>query len=247
MKKNTLEGNIPIIATLAFNTMIALLLWVLMEGKSFALMLFIAHSIGLSIMGSNLLIVQSQYSQNITKIIVHSLLGLLFGVAIAAMGSQLIFAVVLSMSFVYTGLFFAVLGVLVAWLYFNRLENQEELDKIRQKLSGRESRYLRWIKAADTKGVVFLINVKDIKYFQSQDKYTHIYTQNKTYLINTSIKQLSIQLDTDYFWLVHRSTIVNLNFISKVSKDEQDKLSVYLDDETSLPISRNHHSLFKKM
>uniref|UniRef100_UPI0034DF9804 LytTR family DNA-binding domain-containing protein n=1 Tax=Candidatus Thiodubiliella endoseptemdiera TaxID=2738886 RepID=UPI0034DF9804 len=55
------------------------------------------------------------------------------------------------------------------------------------------------------------------------------------------------QLDADYFWTIHRSTIVNLQFISKVSKNEEDKLMVYLDDDTTLSVSRNHASLFKKM
>ena len=38
------------------------------------------------------------------------------------------------------------------------------------------------------------------------------------------------------FWQIHRSSIVNISFISQVSKNEQDKLMVYLSNGQVLPI-----------
>ncbi|WP_225879371.1 LytTR family DNA-binding domain-containing protein [Isorropodon fossajaponicum symbiont] len=45
---------------------------------------------------------------------------------------------------------------------------------------------------------------------------------------------------------MHRGTIVNLEFVSKISKNKQDKLMVHLDNDTTLSVSRNHINLFKK-
>ncbi|SFV89089.1 hypothetical protein MNB_SUP05-SYMBIONT-7-109 [hydrothermal vent metagenome] len=236
-----------IIATLIFNTLIALLLSMTMKQVPIGVLLFISHSIGLSIMASNLLIVGGQYTQSIGKIVGYGLTGFVVGTVIAFGGVPILFGFELDYSLVMIGLFFGVIGLVLAWLYLNGLESQEALDKIKQKLSGSNTKKLLWIKASDAKGVVFLVHTKDIKYFQSQDKYTNIYTQDGEYLINTSIKQLLKQLDKDYFWGIHRSTIVNLKFISKVSKNEADKLMVYLEDETALSVSRNYASLFKKM
>jgi hypothetical protein len=48
-------------------------------------------------------------------------------------------------------------------LYFSRLDNQEALDKIKRKLSAGHKK-LHWIKTADSKGNVFLLNVKEIEW-----------------------------------------------------------------------------------
>jgi hypothetical protein len=51
---------------------------------------------------------------------------------------------------VYPALFFSVVAVLIFWLYFSYLDNQEELDKIKRKLSVGHKK-LHWIKTADSK------------------------------------------------------------------------------------------------
>jgi DNA-binding LytR/AlgR family response regulator len=71
-------------------------------------------------------------------------------------------------------------AVLIAWLYFSRLDNQEALDKIKRKLSAGHKK-LHWIKTADSKGNVFLLNVKEIEYFQAQQKYTCVYSKGREY------------------------------------------------------------------
>ena len=237
---------IPLFITLIFNTLIAVLLFLLLGNIDFNSLLFISHSIGLSVLGANFLIPFEQYSNDIGKIISHSLMGLLFGLMIAFIGHRLIFGIDLTYLIIYPALFFSVVAVLISWLYFSRLDNQEALDKIKRKLSVGHKK-LHWVKTADSKGNIFLLNVKEIEYFQAQQKYTCVYSKDREYLITTGIKTLITQLDTNYFWQIHRSSIVNISFISQVSKNEQDKLMVYLSSGQVLPISRNHLHLFKKM
>jgi DNA-binding LytR/AlgR family response regulator len=50
-----------------------------------------------------------------------------------------------------------------------------------------------------------LLNVKEIEYFQAQQKYTCVYSKGREYLITTGIKTLITQLDVNYFWQIHRS------------------------------------------
>jgi hypothetical protein len=218
---------IPLFITLIFNTLIAVLLFLLLGNIDFNSLLFISHSIGLSVLGANFLIPFEQYSNDIGKIISHSLMGLLFGLMIAFIGHRLIFGIDLTYLIIYPALFFSVVAVLISWLYFSRLDNQEALDKIKRKLSVGHKK-LHWVKTADSKGNIFLLNVKEIEYFQAQQKYTCVYSKDREYLITTGIKTLITQLDTNYFWQIHRSSIVNISFISQVSKNEQDKLMVYL-------------------
>ncbi len=237
---------IPLFITLIFNTLVAVLLFLLLGNIDFNSLLFISHSIGLSVLGANFLIPFEQYSNDIGKIISHSLMGLLFGLMIAFIGHRLIFGIDLTYLIIYPALFFSVVAVLISWLYFSRLDNQEALDKIKRKLSIGHKK-LHWVKTADSKGNIFLLNVKEIEYFQAQQKYICVYSKGREYLITTGIKTLITQLDANYFWQIHRSSIVNISFISQVSKNEQDKLTVYLSSGQVLPISRNHLHLFKKM
>jgi hypothetical protein len=204
------------------------------------------NSIGLSVLGANSLISFEQYSNSIVQIILHSLAGLLFGLMVAFIGHHFIFGIDLTYSIIFPALFFSVVAVLIFWLYFSRLDNQEALDKIKRKLSTGHKK-LHWIKTADSKGNVFLLNVKEIEYFQAQQKYTCVYSKGKEYLIATGIKTLSMQLDVNYFWQIHRGSIVNISFISRVSKNEQNKLMIYFSDGRTLPVSRNYLYLFKRM
>ncbi|CAC9576627.1 hypothetical protein [uncultured Gammaproteobacteria bacterium] len=237
---------ISLLITLIFNTLIAVLLLLLLDNISFDSLLFISHSIGLSVLGANSLISFEQYSNSIVQIILHSLAGLLFGLMVAFIGHHFIFGIDLTYSIIFPALFFSVVAVLIFWLYFSRLDNQEALDKIKRKLSTGHKK-LHWIKTADSKGNVFLLNVKEIEYFQAQQKYTCVYSKGKEYLIATGIKTLSMQLDVNYFWQIHRGSIVNISFISRVSKNEQNKLMIYFSDGRTLPVSRNYLYLFKRM
>jgi hypothetical protein len=63
---------IPLFITLIFNTLIAVLLFLLLGNIDFNSLLFISHSIGLSVLGANFLIPFEQYSNDIGKIISHS-------------------------------------------------------------------------------------------------------------------------------------------------------------------------------
>jgi hypothetical protein len=78
---------------LIFNTLVAVLLFLLLKGVDFSSLLFISQSIGLSVLGANFLISFEQYSNDIVKIILHSLMGLLFGLMTAFIGHRLIFGI----------------------------------------------------------------------------------------------------------------------------------------------------------
>ena len=77
--------------------------------------------------------------------------------------------------------------------------------------------YLRWINAPDH-DTVRLIAVDDVLYFQADLGYTRVVTAERDVLIQRSLKDLLEQLDPAYFWPIHRSTIVNANAISGVSR-----------------------------
>ena len=67
-------------------------------------------------------------------------------------------------------------------------------------------------------------------------------------LIRTPLKELLAELDPEKFWQVHRGTIVNLDAVSGVLREDAERQFVLLKKSTGkLPISRQFTYLFKQM
>ena len=106
---------------------------------------------------------------------------------------------------------------------------------------------LRWIKAAVGKQVK-LIAVDDVAYFQADAKYTRVVIAGGEALIRTPLKELVADLDPQKFWQVHRGTIVNLDAVAGVLREDAERQFVLLKGRPEkLPISRQFTHLFKQM
>lgn len=84
------------------------------------------------------------------------------------------------------------------------------------------------------------IYFKDILYIKSEGVYAEIFTKDKKYLIRETLKKLLEILPNDSFFQIHRSHIVNVNFVSAVNSEY-----VIVDKET-IPMSRNSREEFLK-
>jgi DNA-binding LytR/AlgR family response regulator len=106
---------------------------------------------------------------------------------------------------------------------------------------------MKWIKAAIGKQVK-LIPVEEVVYFQADTKYTRVVLASGEALIRTPLKELLAELDPQKFWQVHRGTIVNLNAVSGVLREDSERQFVLLKNrQEKLPISRQFTYLFKQM
>jgi len=107
--------------------------------------------------------------------------------------------------------------------------------------------HMKWIRAAIGKQVK-LIAVGDVVYFQADTKYTRVVLGNGEALIRTPLKELLAELDPDKFWQVHRGTIVNLDAVSGVLREDAERQFILLKHRHErLPISRQFTHLFKQM
>jgi DNA-binding LytR/AlgR family response regulator len=106
---------------------------------------------------------------------------------------------------------------------------------------------LQWIKASFGQNLR-LIPVADVLFFQSDEKYTRVVTAEAEALIKTPIRELLDGLDSDVFWQIHRSTLVNVNAIAGVNRDFRGQAHVKIrgKDEV-LTVSRIYSHLFKQM
>ena len=80
------------------------------------------------------------------------------------------------------------------------------------------------------------IDFFDIKWLKSDDNYTEIVTSNRRVIQRLTLKALHDMLPQNQFVRVHRSFVVNINFVSKVSYD------FLLIGMEKIPISRKKKS-----
>ena len=126
------------------------------------------------------------------------------------------------------------------------IDLSELVAQLRSSVKGDSGR-MKWVKAAIGKQVK-LIPVDDVLYFQSDTKYTRVVLASGEALIRTPLKDLLGELDPDKFWQVHRGTIVNLDAVSGVLREDAERQFIMLKNrQEKLPISRQFTHLFKQM
>ncbi len=111
---------------------------------------------------------------------------------------------------------------------------------------------LRWVRAS-IGSTIRLIDVKDIDFLRSEEKYTLVAWRDEAgapqeSVIRTALKDLLPQLDETQFLQVHRSVVVNLRAISHVTRGENETADIHLKGRPeTLPVSRTYLHLFKQM
>ena len=126
----------------------------------------------------------------------------------------------------------------------------DDLTPVMHLLNRREARggeRLRWIKALVGQDVK-MFPVDDVIFFQADTKYTRVVTEKEDVLIRTPLKDLVDGLDPDVFWQVHRGAIVNVQRITKITREGVEKHSLVLrGSNEKINVSRHFFHLFKQM
>jgi DNA-binding LytR/AlgR family response regulator len=129
----------------------------------------------------------------------------------------------------------------------NTTHNAAQSNLLLSKQTNTATGYLSVIAAADRNATVML-RVTEILFFEAADKYVRVVTAEREALIRTPIKDLIAQIDPALFWQVHRGTLVRIDAIRAVQRDENGRLSIELHGSTErLAISRVYAHLFKPM
>ncbi len=121
------------------------------------------------------------------------------------------------------------------------------LARLGEQLGGGKREKLQWIKATVGQNLR-LIPVAEVLFFQSDEKYTRVVTADTEALIKTPIRELLEGVDPEVFWQIHRSTLVNVNAISAVTRDFRGQAHVKIKGkDEALVVSRIYSHLFKQM
>jgi DNA-binding LytR/AlgR family response regulator len=122
-----------------------------------------------------------------------------------------------------------------------------QLTQILQRGEEKKPEYLRWIQA-QVGTSLRMISTKEVLFFQSDEKYTVVQTAQAEMLIRKTLKELEVELDPDEFWRIHRSTLVRVDAIAEVTRDERGRQMLKVRNfPNALEVSRNHAHLFQQM
>jgi DNA-binding LytR/AlgR family response regulator len=126
-------------------------------------------------------------------------------------------------------------------------EQLEQLTRLLQHGGAKKPEYLRWIQA-QVGTSLRMISTKEVLFFQSDEKYTLVQTAQAEMLIRKTLKELADELDPDEFWRIHRSTLVRVDAIAEVTRDDRGRQMLKVRNfPTALEVSRNHAHLFQQM
>jgi two-component system, LytTR family, response regulator len=93
-----------------------------------------------------------------------------------------------------------------------------------------------------SRGRIVFLPVSDIRWIGAEENYVRICTQNETHLLRETMAHLEEKLDSDMFLRVHRSSIVNLQYVKEVRTETDGEYAVVLVNGEKLTMSRSYRS-----
>jgi len=128
-------------------------------------------------------------------------------------------------------------------------DNSDNLyEKLKNLIESKNEKYLQrlHVKIGDR---TLLINIADIVRFESDEKYTAVYTNESRYIIDTPMINLESKLDPKIFVRVHRANLIAVNRIAEIRRQFPGKPVVVLNDsaKTVIPVGRNYVDRVKEL
>jgi two-component system, LytTR family, response regulator len=93
-----------------------------------------------------------------------------------------------------------------------------------------------------SRGRILFLPVADIRWVRAEENYVRLCTGPDTHLLRETMSHLESRLDPRAFLRVHRSFIVNLNFVKEVRTEQDGESVVVMTDGQKVAMSRGYRS-----
>ncbi len=93
-----------------------------------------------------------------------------------------------------------------------------------------------------SRGSILFLPVSEIRWIAAEENYVRINTGAETHLLRETMARLEERLDPEMFLRVHRSSIVNLQYVKEVRTEPSGDFSVVLVNGQKVPMSRSYRS-----
>lgn len=90
-------------------------------------------------------------------------------------------------------------------------------------------------------GEIFFLKAEEIDWIEAEGDYMKFHVGGRAHLMRETMARLEARLDPKRFIRIHRSTIVNIDRLRKLSPSFAGEYAVILHDGTKLKLSRGYH------
>ncbi len=133
----------------------------------------------------------------------------------------------------------------VARLLEGPVHGRESLDGALRQATSAAARLERIL--VRDRGRIFPLATSEIEYMKADSKYTVIVARGQNFLVRIGISDLEAQLDPARFVRIHRSALVNLDFVESMRADDQSQLQIHMRDGTVLGANRDASKILRDM
>jgi two-component system LytT family response regulator len=120
----------------------------------------------------------------------------------------------------------------------SKLQTDENVERLLSRLASPPLKRVQ-VKSGDK---ILLIDTDSITHFEAKDKYTFLHTVEHEHITELTLAELEEKLDKLIFVRIHRSAIVNINYVREMVKWFGGKYKIRLKDkqQTELVVSRGY-------
>jgi two-component system LytT family response regulator len=93
-----------------------------------------------------------------------------------------------------------------------------------------------------SRGRILFLPVKDIRWIGAEENYVRLSVGSEVHLLRETMAHLESRLDPQSFLRVHRSFIVNLNYVKEVRTEQDGESVVVMIDGQRIAMSRGYRS-----
>jgi two-component system LytT family response regulator len=122
----------------------------------------------------------------------------------------------------------------VKWLEVSSADSPSVGDRLAFSLnvpSPLDQIFVRW------RGLIIPVSIASVSRFEADDDYVRIHSGGRSYLLYMKLGELASRLEERRFVRVHRSHIVNLEFVASVSASSSRRVLLHMKDGSRVPAS----------
>ena len=96
-------------------------------------------------------------------------------------------------------------------------------------------------------GEIIFLKVRDVDWIEAEGDYMVFHTAGKSHMLRETMARLEARLDPRRFVRIHRSTIVNIDRVRKLTPSFAGEYAVILEDGTKLKLSRGYQERLQSL
>jgi two-component system, LytTR family, response regulator len=98
----------------------------------------------------------------------------------------------------------------------------------------------------DVRGAIVPVPLEHVERLEAQDDYVGVVTRERRYLISARLGEMAEQLRGRSFLRVHRSHVVNLDYVDRMVPYDAKRLEVRMRDGTCILASRSASEMIRR-